>query len=1322
MKRLSISLVTGLIALGLLFPTNTNAMTYTVEWDTTTIAIPRWINWTTIKRCSECEEETLRQFSWTSTKCEQQYDVGFNALVCSHYYGDSWTHTVTYDWKSESFENFSLNNSNITNISDFSTINDITNIYIENNETLTSFNSNIFFQNLGAQNIHLENNYISSFEGNIPNNVRRLYLNSNQLTTIPENVWKKRDNYTIKLSSSKKFPTNGSESYLIDLSNNKIEFVQITKIDGVNESNFSERFRNSTNYNFEWFWYSYLNEDNPNFSYSIIDSSNNPVTAGETTQSNVSINASLAPWNYTFKVSLWDAEDSIPFNVGYYDSLTWVSTNPDDSSTISSLDGISFSWKRDWDYPADFVSWYNYKLTKNSTIIHAGSAPDGTATYNLDKTLIQNNPNWYYEFTVYLTDTNWNTISRVDPITTTFNIEIDNTITLTSPTSTQFWYRTNYVDVNFEWNTSSPMFDHYNYYVTTDNSCSSSNIITWSESSNRHIVFNKLLEKWDYLLCIDMYGSNGNKIKDRNQSFSVEIPAIISITAPSSTVSVQPIQFTWDSFLPSLYYTFNNYTYTVKRWTENISTGTIIDENERSFSLNNLRDGTYSVQVIMNHSGGSTGDTKTFTVNSSAGVYLNLTPNDWETFNWDYIRQVPVSLSWEWWWSSLISKYTYKLTKTDTSEIRDSGTKNSTDTLSLWTKYLPSGSYRFEVVMLDSDDHEITNSYSDFTVIIPSDLQIKSPLPWLSATKDITFSRSWFDEFGEHYSYLLKKIDDSWNETLITSNDLTTSNSFTMPNLLNGTYTFSVTLIDIYDEPVITKSVTFTIPDSQELTISISDWQNSVTTLRSKTWIFSRWWSSENFYSYSYSVEWTTIKNQHYYYTWTSRSTAWNFTLNDLSTWRYRFTVTMLDSNSNVITWKYLDFNVSIPASLQITSPTNWAKITTSNTTFTWAWYSDTITKYEYKLTGQPAESTTSTSFTTNLTNGNYTLTVKLYSWNTVVAQDSIDFTVNVPSTPTNPSTWGWWGGGGSSSGWGSSWKTHYNNNLKVSLWNDSPITNERIDLIVKIDDKYTWKVTFPKLQYYSPDTEKWIDIPVTSKNYVSDYSDEAKLWYIKFTSDDDWRIDVSQFIKFSKNWYYRIYAEDKDWYDEYVEIYVSNKKTVATNNNTNNTNTNITTNNPTTNNNTNANSIIREYLPEIFEAKDTQEEVYVARSCKRYTITYSDSLNVYTSPNLNISEYFVSKDYFKRYIDSKNKYQSGCPTNVWWISTNYSDKSNDNSRYTAPNGKVYFITWRDWNYYSNELNKELKTPTSFKTIQELKYYIRDRNPLISMAALWPTN
>jgi hypothetical protein len=69
--------------------------------------------------------------------------------------------------------------------------------------------------------------------------------------------------------------------------------------------------------------------------------------------------------------------------------------------------------------------------------------------------------------------------------------------------------------------------------------------------------------------------------------------------------------------------------------------------------------------------------------------------------------------------------------------------------------------------------------------------------------------------------------------------------------------------------------------------------------------------------------------------------------------------------------------------------------------------------------------------------------------------------------------------------------------------------------------------------------------------------------------------------------------------------------------------------------------------MPEVLEQKDTSEEVYIARSCKKYTIVYSDSLNIYTSPNLNISEFFMNKAYLKRYLDSKNRYQSGCPTNI---------------------------------------------------------------------------
>jgi peptidoglycan hydrolase CwlO-like protein len=465
------------------------------------------------------------------------------------------------------------------------------------------------------------------------------------------------------------------------------------------------------------------------------------------------------------------------------------------------------------------------------------------------------------------------------------------------------------------------------------------------------------------------------------------------------------------------------------------------------------------------------------------------------------------------------------------------------------------------------------------------------------------------------------------------------------------------------------QSIPFTILDDIDLIATITSENRTISqwdTINSRTAKFYWEWKSEDFSWYYYSITGTTFTGATYSRTWRTWNHTGEITLTDLSSWTYRFTLKMLswtNIETDVITWKTIDFNVSIPATLKITYPTSWSTITSSNTTFTRTWYNDTTPTYYYELAWEPIYSTGSTSFTrNNLTNGNYTLTVWLYSWVNPVLQDSVSFTVSIPVKT-------YWGG------WSSS-KTHYTNNLKLSLWNDSPKTNERIKLIVKINEKYTGKVTFPKLQYYSPDSEKWIDIPVTSKNYVSDYSDDAKLWYIRFTSDDEWRKDLPQFIKFSKNWYYRIYAEDKDWYDEYVETYVGTKKTttIAASSNTSNTTTATTT--TTSNNTNNIDSIIQRYIPEIYSSDDTEEEVYISRSCKKYTIRYSESLNVYTSPNLNMNEYFISKDYFKRYIDSKNKYQSGCPTNIWRISTSYSDKTNDNTQYVAPNGKVYFITW----------------------------------------------
>ena len=124
-----------------------------------------------------------------------------------------------------------------------------------------------------------------------------------------------------------------------------------------------------------------------------------------------------------------------------------------------------------------------------------------------------------------------------------------------------------------------------------------------------------------------------------------------------------------------------------------------------------------------------------------------------------------------------------------------------------------------------------------------------------------------------------------------------------------------------------------------------------------------------------------------------------------------------------------------------------------------------------------------------------------------------------------------------------------------------------------------------------------------------------------------------------------------------------------------------------------------------------TNNGQYTSRSCKIYNIEYIDSLWVYTSPNLIKKEYFINIDYLERYIDSKNPQQYNCPNNWWRISTFYNDNSNSSDRYTAPNWKVYFITNQNWSYTSNELSKT----KSFWTINELKNYIRDRNPLIYM-------
>ena len=970
------------------------------------------------------------------------------------------------------------------------------------------------------------------------------------------------------------------------------------------------------------------------------------------------------------------------------DGLTISISSPVNGSTINENENILFSFS--WLYP-DTHTFTNYEYTikkiRNWRVVTGGTITNSwlqSFTYDLE--------DWKYDFIVRMNTANeW--FNPHEEESAWFIVVDDVDLNITSP-----WTNVTSTWATFSRNGIASTFSGYIYEVESTNA---PYYYSWSSSdiNDNSFPLDDLLD-WNYTFTVTMYYTWWHYISG-STSFRVKLPYTLKINSPTSwsTIRSSSVDFSWTGTHP--YKSWFCYTLS------GINNSTRLNDCTTDTTwFQNLEDGTYSFKLEM-MSNLSPNDVLystwiKFSVDADKTLSVTSSPS-WKITR-NNVTWVDVTLTWTWdndWFSG----YNYTLKRNWT--LRDSWTSSSKKDNKTY-EMLPSWTYRFDIDMISSTDWSvITSDYATFTIEIPTTLTISSNTNWNNAT----LSRTWFAENFGYYEYNLDRTDITENITWWTTDAY--YGWFTIGWLHYWNYKLSVNMKDPWWTIITGKNVTFSISDNLDFSTSIQSWNSTITpwsTINSRSATFSRSWQSEDLSWFYYEISGTTFKDEAYSVTWIQtwniswelyKAWHWSITLNNLQTWRYRFTVKMLSWNNINTSFneKSIDFNVSIPSYLTITSPISWSTITSSNSTFSWTWYSDTITKYEYELTGEPIQSTTSTSFTTNnLKNWNYTLKVWLYSWGNPVANDSISFTVNIPARSS-----GWW--------WSSS-KTHYTNNLKLSIWNESPAANEWIELIVKIDDKYTWKVIFPKLQYYSWDTEKWEDIPVTSKIFVSDYSDDAKLGYVRFSSDDDWKKKLSQFIKFSKNWYYRIYAEDKDWYDEYVQFYVG-----KINNNTTKTEAPATTNTWK-----DIDNIIKQYIPQILEDEDTDEEVYIARSCKKYTIRYSDTLMVYTSPNLNMSEYFMNKDYFKRYIDSKNKYQSGCPTNVWWISTSYIDRSNNDSRYTAPNGKVYFITWKEWSYYSEELNKELKTPTNFRTIQELKYYIRDRNPLISMAALWPIN
>jgi hypothetical protein len=94
--------------------------------------------------------------------------------------------------------------------------------------------------------------------------------------------------------------------------------------------------------------------------------------------------------------------------------------------------------------------------------------------------------------------------------------------------------------------------------------------------------------------------------------------------------------------------------------------------------------------------------------------------------------------------------------------------------------------------------------------------------------------------------------------------------------------------------------------------------------------------------------------------------------------------------------------------------------------------------------------------------------------------------------------------------------------------------------LTIETDDDYTGKINFSKVQYRSSSSDSWTTLSYnTSSTYVSDYSSDWSNGYYRMTSSDDGYVTLKNLVKFKKSGYYRIYVEDTDRNEAYVQVNV---------------------------------------------------------------------------------------------------------------------------------------------------------------------------------------
>jgi hypothetical protein len=118
-----------------------------------------------------------------------------------------------------------------------------------------------------------------------------------------------------------------------------------------------------------------------------------------------------------------------------------------------------------------------------------------------------------------------------------------------------------------------------------------------------------------------------------------------------------------------------------------------------------------------------------------------------------------------------------------------------------------------------------------------------------------------------------------------------------------------------------------------------------------------------------------------------------------------------------------------------------------------------------------------------------------------------------------------------------SSSSSSYNDDIELSTNRKSPSTDQYVNLTIETDDSsYVGRLTL-SAKYRSSTSSSWSSISNTSSTYFSDYSDEWADGYYRMRSSDDGEVTLDDLVKFRKSGYYRIYVEDTDGNESYIEF-----------------------------------------------------------------------------------------------------------------------------------------------------------------------------------------